>query len=206
MDEVFLKGDAPAGYGEWGIVDGWRRPKPEYWHVKKAYSPIRIGEATQALPAAGAPLQIRIGNWFDHTNLEEIAVDVAGWREPPGAWTGLDVPPHEEGHLLVPPRTWRAGDSVELVFHRGDGVLVDRVRLPLGTTPATTLAAPQGPPPRVVEDTQTLAAVGARLPARLQQGHGPDHGRAGTTACGSSRGGPRSPWAPPRSLPGRWTA
>ena len=77
--------------------------------------------------------------------------------------TGLDVPPHGEGRLLVPPRTWRAGDAVELVFHRADGVLVDRVRLPLGPTPATPLAAPQGPPPRVVEDAQTLAVVGARF-------------------------------------------
>jgi hypothetical protein len=162
VDEVFLKGDAPAGYGEWGIVDGWRRPKPEYWHVKKAYSPIRIDESTQALPAAGAPLEIRIGNWFDHTNLEELAVE---WRvgAEAGHVTGIDVPPHEEGLLLVPPRTWRAGDSVELAFHRADGVLVDRVRLPVGTTPATAFATPQGPAPRVVEDAQTLAVVGDRF-------------------------------------------
>ena len=162
MDEVFLKGDAPAGYGEWGIVDGWRRPKPEYWHVKKAYSPIRIDEATQAFPAAGAPLEIRIGNWFDHTNLSELAVE---WRvgAERGHVAGLDVPPHQDGRLLVPPRAWRAGDSLELDFHRADGVLVDRLHLPLGTTPATTFASSQGPAPRVVEDAQTLTVVGTRF-------------------------------------------
>ena len=41
-DDVF---DIPkvgrVGYGEWGIVDAFRRPKPEYWHVRNAYALAR---------------------------------------------------------------------------------------------------------------------------------------------------------------------
>jgi hypothetical protein len=79
-----------------------------------------------------------------------------------GPVTGLDVPPHGEGRLVVPPRAWHAADAVELAFERADGVLVDRFRLPLGTTPPA-LAAPQGPAPRLIEDARTLAVVGSRF-------------------------------------------
>ena len=42
-----------VGEAAWGTVDGWRRPRPEYWLSKKLYSPVQIEEKPLAMPQAG---------------------------------------------------------------------------------------------------------------------------------------------------------
>lgn len=63
-----------VGYGEWGIVDVWRREKPEFWSTKKAYSPVRLSVGKILGFTSGERLIVPVHNRFDHTNLSEIDI------------------------------------------------------------------------------------------------------------------------------------
>ena len=122
--------DGPVGYGPWGIIDGWRRKKPEFWHTKKAYSPVRVLAAEAKEFAPGKPLLIPVHNRFDHTNLREVEVRWAA-GEFSQSMSGPDVPPHSKGKILIPARDWKAGDSVHIQFFQ-DGRLIDEELIQVG--------------------------------------------------------------------------
>jgi beta-galactosidase len=130
IDEVFLLPDGPVGYGPWGIVDGWRRQKPEFWHTQKAYSPVRVLQIEVKEFEAGQPLHIPVHNRFDHTNLRELEIrwSASGRSR---SLAGPDIPPHEKGEMLIPAQEWKAGDSLLIQFFK-DGRFIDEELIRLG--------------------------------------------------------------------------
>lgn len=133
IEEVFLMPEGPVGYGPWGVIDGWRRPKPEYWLTKKAYSPIRIEDRPLLKPEPGNPLTIAISNAFDHTNLREIEI---AWSvgSDSGRLHDVDIPPHGSGYLRIPARASREGEFVDLRFSGAGQPTIDEFHLRIGPT------------------------------------------------------------------------
>jgi len=158
IDEVFMLPDSCVGYGEWGIIDGWRRQKPEYWLAKKAYSPTRLPDAPVENPGSGNPLRIPIRNGFNHTNLNEVAIKWSVGSEA-GKITSLNVPPGREGTLVIPGRAWRNGETVKLEFTNREGRLLDRYELPVGR-PVWSFPSAQGPAPQIREGSQNIHVKG----------------------------------------------
>ncbi len=158
FDEVFLLPEAPVGYGYWGIVDGWRRQKPEYWLTRKAYSPIRVPATEMALPGDGQPLSIPIRNWFDHTDFNELTIE---WQAAGDSGTIRDfsLAPHSQGMLTIPPRAWKNGDVVKLKFHRAGGTLVDEHDVAVGEV-IRVFPMAQGPAPAISADANSIAVTG----------------------------------------------
>jgi hypothetical protein len=145
---------------DWGVIDGWRRPKPEYWLMKKAYSPVRLDDKPVSNPGAGRPLAIPVRNWFDHTNLKEVSIHWAAGRDS-GRLNGPDVAPHTEGVLRLPARPWKDGEVANLKFFRMGEILVDEYNLSINPPPPPAAPDPQGPAPKIEERTDSVVVSGA---------------------------------------------
>lgn len=143
---------------EWGAIDLWRRKRPEYWHMKKAYSPVRITKQVYEKPAAGKSLTIPVKNWYDHTNLNELTIE---WKvnNDSGKIKGPDVYPHAEGSLEIPHKNWREDDQLELKFIDQYNRTIDHFLLKV--SPHKILfKGPVGPAPEIKESKVDVTVSG----------------------------------------------
>ena len=133
VNEIFMLPDGErCGYGPWGILDSWRRPKPDYWHVKMGYAPARVTADRWTPPPSGEPLRIPVENRHDFTNLSELRIL---WHN--GDTQGLataDVPPRSAGvDTINDAEVLREGNDLELTFTSPQGFEVARYRLSAAT-------------------------------------------------------------------------
>lgn len=100
IDDTFHLPDGRiVGYGPWGPLDGWRRPKPEYWGMKKAYAPIVVKNLAQPKILNGK-LILSIENRYDFNHLKqlEIICKVDGKELKVTA----DIDPRSQGEIKIP--------------------------------------------------------------------------------------------------------
>lgn len=118
-------------YNEWGILDVWRRPKPEYWHIKRTYAPIYLDQKTLARLDDGS-WQILVENRFDHTNLDELSVL---WQqgEKRGYITLTAAEPRKTARLILPQEAL-SGPVCSLSFFDAAGTLIEALPLLLPET------------------------------------------------------------------------
>jgi beta-galactosidase len=120
-----------VGYGEWGIIDTWRRKKPEFWGTKKAYSPARILVKNIRGSEPGKELRIPVHNRFDHTNFNELKI-AWSYAGNSGNIDEMDLEPHKKGELVLPAMDWQDGTSIHIAFYLHDSMMVDEYNLQIG--------------------------------------------------------------------------
>jgi hypothetical protein len=124
------------GYGEWGIIDTWRRKKPEFWNTKKAYSPAKLLQTTFDKNVAGNTLEVLVYNRFDHTNFNELTIKYSyGNKEK--TLNPVDVKPHTKGTLYIPLDKRFANEPVCLEIFDAYNTLVDKYILRVETEDKT---------------------------------------------------------------------
>lgn len=94
--DIFLGGNTHL---EWGIIDIWRRRKPEHYATRKAYSPIVIPAKEIRITGEGA--RIPVENRFCHTSLAECRIDWSCQGQS-GSLYGPEVEPFGRGELVIP--------------------------------------------------------------------------------------------------------
>lgn len=128
-----------VGYGEWGIVDVWRREKPEFWATKKAYSPVRLMTTEVLSFQPGQRLLLPVYNRFDHTNLNEIEIRYT-YKEKEKKLAVPSVAPHQKGLLIIPAEEWKQGEPLSIRFYTATGELLDAEQISLGDDCCFSLA------------------------------------------------------------------
>lgn len=128
IDDIFQmpNGDA-VGYGPWGPIDGWRRPKPEYWDMKKIYSPVRVHTA-QLSPAK--ELTVALENRYTYTDFSELQIR---WRY--GEEQGISfasIRPGENGQIRIPIENPDKANELYLSFTDPRGFVADEYIIPVG--------------------------------------------------------------------------
>ncbi|GMV37317.1 MAG: hypothetical protein AMXMBFR61_18250 [Fimbriimonadales bacterium] len=118
-----IVGDAP-----WGVVDGWRREKPEFFHTRKLHSPIAVLGGPHL--AEGNRVEVEVENRYDFTDLSELTVR---WQVGEDVVTATHhLPARSRGRISANlPRRPKEGETITIAFTK-DSVEVDRVTLTVG--------------------------------------------------------------------------
>lgn len=131
IDDAFMLPQGKlVGYGEWGPIDGWRRLKPEYYHVKKTYSPVIINNRKTNI-TKNREILLQVENRFDFTNLKDCRFEweIAGER---GSST-INLSPHNSGILrIVPVKSEIEGKILTLNIYSPYNLLIDESTVEIG--------------------------------------------------------------------------
>lgn len=128
IDDIFQLPDGNAvGYGPWGPIDGWRRPKPEYWDMKKIYSPVRVN-TTSLSPANKLILDVE--NRYTFTNFNELQIN---WRygEEIGS-TFVNLEPGKQGQLQILVSNPEKANELYVSFKDQHGFIADEYIIAVG--------------------------------------------------------------------------
>lgn len=128
IDDIFQLPDGNAvGYGAWGPIDGWRRPKPEYWDMKKIFSPVKI--LTEKLEPANR-FVLEAENRFTFTDFNELTLEWKYGKE--CGRTRAQLQPGQKGQIHIEVQNPQSGNQLYLSFRDPRGVMIDEYLIPVG--------------------------------------------------------------------------
>jgi beta-galactosidase len=142
------------GEPAWGTVDGWRRPRPEYWLSKKLYSPVQIEEKPLAIPEGGKPIVVSVRSRNQFADLDQY---VCRWElgDEKGEARAKAAPMSHGALEIAVNKPPRPDDKLSLQFFNDRGRMFDAYWLSF--KPRELPKFPNsGKPPRIAEQGNYL--------------------------------------------------
>lgn len=140
-DTFFLPNGKTVGYGTWGPLDGWRRPKPEYWHMKKIYSPVKIKLAGNW---NNGKVTLELENRLLFSNLNECKIEWSLGNESGLISADLARNGKTTADVTIN-RKPLSGDKMTVKVYDPRGVMVDIYQFTVIPTLTDLTAAPKAP-------------------------------------------------------------
>lgn len=133
-DEMFYpKGNVPCGYGPWGVVDGFRREKPEFWHMKMSYSPIIV--TSKHFEVSDNETFVTLENRYNTLNVNQT--DIIWKDKDQQGLVTADIFPGRQGTLRIPHTV--KGDTLTLVIRDRRGFELSTWKIPNIYSPYFTI-------------------------------------------------------------------
>lgn len=148
-----------SGNAWWGLIDGWRRPKPELALAKFVFSPVWFPVRQLAYQLGQAVVQIPVENRHSFTDLSQFKIV---WQlHGAGGWIRTTLPPGATGSIgLTVPAGTPEGSTLLVRVVNGDTEIVNAT-LTMGQPAVPSLPQPQAGSPQWKNDNRLVTIQGA---------------------------------------------
>ncbi len=168
-DDAFYFSDGKtAGYawhhGFWGLIDAWRRPKPEWWLARHIFSPVWIETRHVAFTSGQKSIRVPVENRFAFTDFSELNFH---WQVGNKIGkTTFHLTPATKGELEIPiPRGTAPGEKILLRVADRSGSIIHESSIQLGEEKPTPLPKSFDGAPQWSEDGNKIIIRGQNFSA-----------------------------------------
>ena len=164
LDDAFYFSETKhAGYawhhGFWGLIDPWRRPKPEWYLARHVFSPVWLETRHADFVFGRKTVRLPVENRFAATDFQELRFDweINGHK----GRIRPSLAPAARGELEVPiPRGTPEGAQLRLRVTHPSGRLVNESVVSLGKERPESLPQPSAGAPRSSEEGNKIVVQG----------------------------------------------
>ena len=162
-DAFYLSATNHAGYawhhGFWGLIDSWRRPKPEWFLARHIFSPVWLETRHVPFTPGQKSVRVPVENRYAFTDFSDLKFtwNLKGHK---GKLTPR-LAPGTKGELEIPlPSGTAAGEGIALRVTSASGAVINESLIHLGTEKPAALPRPASGAPRWSDDGRKIVIQG----------------------------------------------